>query len=49
MMRLRDVVQGSLLYLFKVAGSGFPGTHRIINVCSIFISGFVFCHWLLAH
>jgi len=40
---------GSLLYLFKVAGSGFPGTHRIINVCSIFISGFVFCHWLLAH
>jgi hypothetical protein len=40
---------GILLYSFRVVGSGVPGTHIFINVFSIFISGFVFCHWLLAH
>lgn len=44
-----DLVQGSMLYIFEVIGSGLPATNIIITVMSIFTSGFVFCHWLLAH
>lgn len=47
-LNLCFIVQEALIYTFEMLGSGPPGVKKIIPVMSVFLSGFVFCHWLHA-
>lgn len=40
------IMPEALVYVFTLLGAGPRVAHTIIQCCSLFLSGFVFCHWL---